>query len=89
MMAVLWQLDGPNLGRMVPNPASDYVQLTLPESLNGHISVRAANGMLVKREQIAFTSEYTIDVSDMIAGIYLVEFVADDGRLFVERVVVY
>ena len=51
--------------------------------------MRAANGMLVKREQIAFTSEYTIDVSDMIAGIYLVEFVADDGRLFVERVVVY
>jgi len=74
---------------LIPNPASDYVQITLPEPLSGYISVRTADGMLVKREQIAFANEHTIDISEIIAGIYLVEFVAEDGRRFVERVVVY
>lgn len=77
--------------RLYPNPASQYVQLTLAEPLGLEAEVRlvAANGALYRSERLpAAGTTLRFDVSDLPPGFWLLQIQAEDGSVVVRKVVV-
>ena len=72
-----------------PNPASDHIQLTLPEVLNGYLTIKSINGELYYEDSSLLPMQKHVDVSHFPAGVYLVEVLTSDLRRYVERVVVH
>ena len=72
-----------------PNPASDHIQLTLPEVLEGYLTIKSINGELYYEESSLLPMQKHVDVGHFPAGVYLVEVLTSDLRRYVERVVVH
>lgn len=70
-----------------PNPTSGTVTATLPEVVDGWITVKDVAGQVMMRQEVDNSEGIQLDLSDYEAGIYLLEVYSDDGRRWVERVV--
>lgn len=69
---------------IIPNPAQDFMQLTLSGKLRGKIDVAMtdASGRMVKRNSFTKTQEglvENIDISKLAKGVYVVSIVSEKG----------
>jgi len=71
-----------------PNPTSGNVILEMPEMVYGRLLVRDVAGQVMIRRELDKSKGIQADLSDLGAGIYLLEVYSSDGRRWVERVVV-
>lgn len=60
--------------RLLPNPASGPVSVTLPPCANGELRVYTTAGVLMQKHPVRCEKQYTIDTSDLPAGIYIVSY---------------
>jgi len=67
-----------------PNPASNYVNVDIPEQVLGDVYIINIEGVVVRQLENIIATTIELDVSDLSTGIYSVEFVPRDNR---ERVV--
>ncbi len=70
-----------------PNPTSGLVTVELPETLSGILSVKDLSSQVVLTLDWEYGDEMQVDLSGFNAGMYLLEVYSDDGRRWVERVV--
>ncbi|WP_191858970.1 DUF4252 domain-containing protein [Hanstruepera ponticola] len=68
--------------KVYPNPSQDKVTIDLPSELknNVNITVLNAQGKQVKT-QVINAQNKTLDISDLQAGVYLIQFIYDDSRV--------
>lgn len=62
---------------LYPNPAIDYVQVDLPEKMNGTLSLLTISGQTLKQIEVSpFEQSYRIDLKDVegATGMYLLTF---------------
>lgn len=71
-----------------PNPASDQMMIDVPDGLRGLLQIYNSRGVLITTQEIEYESAFTYDVTGLEAGVYVVEILSEDGRRYVERVVV-
>ena len=77
--------------RLYPNPAGQFVQITLAEPLGQEAEVRLinANGVLFRTEQIsAADAMLRLDINEVPAGFWLVLVRTADGKEAVRKLVV-
>ena len=68
--------------KVYPNPSQDKVTIDLPSELknNVNITVLNAQGKQVQT-QVINAQNKTLDISDLQAGVYLIQFIYDDSRV--------
>ncbi len=64
--------------QVYPNPAKDLVQVSLPSLAQGTVTISDAMGKVVK-SVVVKSQEMTIDIKDLPAGVYLLQY--DDGEV--------
>lgn len=67
-----------------PNPATD--QLYFTENITNSISVYSLNGALIQEFSIA-NNQRDLDISELNAGIYLLEIQNEEGKIFYNKLV--
>lgn len=78
----------PRLVQIAPNPAGEYVRISLPENTlkNGEIVLRDAFGGAIRR--ISFNgSNIELQREGLASGVYFLEILENNARIGVERVV--
>ncbi|PPK86319.1 putative secreted protein (Por secretion system target) [Neolewinella xylanilytica] len=73
--------------RMFPNPASDYVRMSVPEGIHT-VDLISASGRVVRSFTANEVRREGMDVSRVSAGMYLVRPVGGDGAATPQRLVV-
>lgn len=64
-----------------PNPTTNKINLNVPENLGGYIYLIDINAKVLRKEKIHAGLElYTLDISDLTTGSYLVEFMSLNDR---------
>ena len=69
-----------------PNPATKNLQITISQEGSYTMEIYSANGVMLKQESIANMS--TIDVSELLAGSYVIKIYNDNFsgvRTFVKK----
>ncbi|MBW1298389.1 S8 family serine peptidase [Aquimarina litoralis] len=67
-----------------PNPAKDKVTLQLPTS--GTVNVYNISGVKIASQQ-SISNELTIKIDSYADGLYLIEFMDEDGKQIIEKIV--
>ena len=64
---------------MYPNPATNYVQLSIPQKLdNKVVTIYDNSGRMVSQNKVAAdANEHSIDISKLTQGIYILNFTSD------------
>ena len=70
-----------------PVPTSGQVTVELPETVSGILSVKDMTSQIMLTVGWEYGDEMQVDLSGINAGMYLLEVYSDDGRRWVERVV--
>ncbi len=79
------------LGDMVqilPNPASDYVNITIAENFSGSIMINDLSGKLIMNEYVDFSGTKTISLSNFAEGMYLVTLINAENEMYRTKLVV-
>ena len=63
-----------------PNPANDVVNVTVDAAIS-NITVTDLNGRTVKNTKFAGVSEASVNVSDLSAGVYMMNIASDKGSV--------
>lgn len=64
-----------------PNPSTDYILVSLGESLSeGQISIIGTNGNILKSQNIANQVQFQIDLNEMASGMYFLQIVSADKK---------
>jgi PKD repeat protein len=75
-----------NMYTIYPNPASEHINIRLPENSKVKVTITTVNGKFVKEKMLE--NNESIKISDLNSGIYIIKI--DDGRkTSVERFVKY
>jgi len=75
--------------KISPNPASDFVQVLLPENnISGLLSIVSASGQILRLVQVS-EGEWSaqMNVQDLPRGWYMLRFAQADGEVLVQKVV--
>lgn len=74
--------------QMYPNPASDYLVVkNNGEQLSGlNVIIRDVKGSLLLSKSL--NSRLELDLSSFDAGLYLVQFISEEGEMYTERLIV-
>ena len=73
---VFWRRDL----NVYPNPATDRVAIDLPQQSSGYLRITNIDGVIVRQEEITMLSQnYTLSISELISGIYYVDFLPKDN----------
>ncbi|WP_170067739.1 T9SS type A sorting domain-containing protein [Neolewinella xylanilytica] len=73
--------------QMFPNPATDYVRMSVPEGVHT-VDLIAASGQVVRSFTANEVRREGLDVSNVSAGMYFVRPVGDQGGVRPQRLVV-
>ena len=79
-------VSGDELFSILPNPTTKNLQITISQEGSYTMEIYSANGVMLKQESIANMS--TIDVSDLLAGSYVIKIYNDNFsgvRTFVKK----
>jgi hypothetical protein len=76
--------------KLFPNPVKDEINIQIPSEINGNIYIRifSMNGQLIRSQQSQANSEITINVDQLVDGMYLLNIIGDKDVLtgrFVKR----
>lgn len=74
-------------GRVYPNPVVDYVNIDFGDYVTGMTYLYDNNGALLDQRYLEDVSMVTYDMSIYSTGIYQVQVVGEDGRIWTERLV--
>jgi ELWxxDGT repeat protein len=76
--------------KVLPNPASDFVQVTLPGgTTSGVLSLVSAAGQTLRSIQISESETgIQMNVQDLPKGLYMLHWVQSDGQVLVQKLVV-
>ncbi len=75
--------------KVYPNPATNFVQVDVPEDMEGNLSLLSAAGQLVRTVQSAAgETRISMDIQDLPKGIYLVRWVQTDDQTVVKKLIV-
>lgn len=72
---------------ITPNPATDFVSIITRQNLFNKITIVSLDGKLIKSNLIENTNEYSIDVSDLSKGIYLISVTSKEGNVLTQKLV--
>lgn len=64
-----------------PNPATNVINVSNPDALVNGVTITDLNGRTVKTVKLAGVSEAQISVSDLSAGMYLMNITSDKGAV--------
>ncbi len=82
----------PDVFRLIPNPASDHVEVIIPEDCGkGQITVYNSTGYRMTKQKIDLTNGYHfegLDTHDWNAGIYFVEFISEMNMRFFKKLAI-
>ncbi len=73
--------------QLYPNPARDFVEIAQNGDTSLQIAVYDVSGKLIA-EETSSTQNQRLDVTNLVAGIYLVEMTTSEGNRRVQRLVV-
>jgi len=73
---------------IIPNPASDSLNVSINNNLISTITVLDLKGSVVISEINISTSEKTISIHSLKTGIYIVKIVTDKGQSIVKKIVI-
>ena len=79
-------VSGDELFSISPNPTTKNLQITISQEGSYTMEIYSANGVMLKQESIANMS--TIDVSELLAGSYVIKIYNDNFsgvRTFVKK----
>ncbi len=82
-------VDDKNNIRLFPNPTTGNLAIDLPDMVIGQLSVRDVTGQVVATQDLDYSEEVTLDLSENHTGMYVIEVVSESGERWVERVVVF
>lgn len=71
-----------------PNPTEGSITIDLPKLITGRLTVKDVTGQQVLMMDVDYIDHAIVDLSEQHAGMYFVEVVSNDGRRWVQRVVV-
>ncbi|NJK87863.1 MAG: T9SS type A sorting domain-containing protein [Bacteroidales bacterium] len=78
-----------NSWSIYPNPASDFINISMPQSLPGTIQIKDINGRTVRTVNLtAYSEEIKIRVDDLISGHYCVQFINKNESQVIGRFLV-
>ncbi|MBP6183783.1 MAG: T9SS type A sorting domain-containing protein [Saprospiraceae bacterium] len=74
-------LDAPwiSMVNIFPNPAGDFLNLSLPSGIPFRMELLDSRGQLIQR-QIGVAENYTLSLQDLSSGIYLIHLQDNNGR---------
>ncbi len=73
---------------LIPNPASDSLQVSINNNLISSITILDLKGSVVLSERNLSTSEKTISISSLKSGVYLVKIISESGKSIIEKLVI-
>lgn len=75
--------------KISPNPASDFVQVDLPENTtSGSLSIVSASGQMLRSVQVSEgETNVQLNLQDLPKGLFLVRFAQLDGRVWTQKMV--
>ena len=76
--------------KVYPNPATDYVNIDLPDNeTSGTLSLVSASGQMLRSVQSSEgETNVRLDIQDLPRGMYLIRWEQTDGQVVVKKVVV-
>lgn len=69
-----------------PNPASDRLTIDMPLE-SGMLSIHSLSGKSIYQQQSSLHQHVSIDVGYLQPGLYLVQFISEEGEIYLERFV--
>jgi hypothetical protein len=63
--------------KIFPNPANEFVSITIPEAEEAQIRIFTMNGQLLHQIEDV-TSQYTFDVSELVNGMYVIHVITNE-----------
>jgi len=73
---------------MLPNPATDSLNLSIANNLISTITIFDIKGREVISERNVSASEKTISIQSLKPGIYIVKIIAKNGQSIIKKLVV-
>ena len=73
---------------MVPNPASDDLQLSIENDSLESIAIIDVKGSILISEEKLSSSEITIAVNELSRGLYIVRILSENGKMFIKKLVI-
>lgn len=70
-----------------PNPSSDYFTVKGRKEIITGYSFTDISGKMIEAKNLIHTSLFTIDCSDIVSGIYLLNVISNEGRQMIKVVV--
>ena len=71
------ELTSPNLFRVFPNPTNRGMTIETPELLDASIKIMDLTGQLVLKQENLYGKSFTIDLHNLINGLYILEIESD------------
>lgn len=72
---------------IIPNPATDVVVIKTNQFSFDKITITTLDGKVVRSASIGDTSEYSLDVSNMAEGVYLISVTSKEGNPYTQKLV--
>jgi hypothetical protein len=88
IIAGVTDFDNQNLLVMTPNPASEYVSLSIENDQIYTVAIMDIKGSLLITEDNLSVSEKNIRISSLSSGLYLVKVISVSGKSIVKKLVI-
>ncbi len=72
---------------LIPNPASDSLQISLSNNIINNIIIYDLKGAIVFSKNNVSSSNKRIVISSLKSGVYLVKIISENGKSFVQKLV--
>ncbi len=73
---------------LYPNPTTDLLKVRSNEAIRPDIGLYTLNGKLLRKKTFPKENEFTLHLSNLPSGTYLLEIQTSSGRKFTEKVVI-
>lgn len=72
---------------IVPNPSNSFVELIMTDSQFENISITTIDGKMVYDKNIELTYKAKVDVSRYANGVYLINILSTDGKVYSKKLI--
>jgi hypothetical protein len=73
--------------QIAPNPVSDFVHISFDEKQSGQMQVFDMSGSMIWEGTIRHTSEMQLPVFQWNSGLYVIQFIANDGAVASQKII--
>jgi hypothetical protein len=72
-----------------PNPANDFINVTLPDKISGSWSISNLTGEIIKTNNFSGASELGIGLSELTPGIYILDIKSTENYSYKSKFIIY